>query len=331
MSRLFQAWDRLLTRPAPPICLAVVRVLTGLFTLHYITAKGRWLGFVESQPASVFTPLGLTSHLSAPLPAEVTTALGIATTVMGVLFTLGLLWRVSGPVFGLLLLYTMTYRNSWTMIFHHENMLVIHVFILGLLPAAGRLALDPWLRRAWAGMRWLGAAPRQDPAPTWQTGWGLKMLQISATVPYVVAGVAKLRNSGLSWALGDNLREQVLMNGIFYELLRGGSGDITYTAVHWTWVWLPLSCASLALEFGAPLALLGGRWALGIVTSLIGLHWGILWIMGIYFDYQLCGVAFACFVPWDRLSLRGILPARGAASSHPPGSSADPPGPSSSG
>jgi len=288
--------------PAPPARLAVVRVLTGLFAVWYITQHGRWLARYEGQPASVFTPVGLTSHLSGPLAPETTAALGIATMVAGLMFTLGLLWRLSGPAFAGLLLYTMTYRNSWTMIFHHENMLVLHVVVLGLVPAAGAWALDPWLRRRWPALRWLGAAPAQDDRPRWQAGWALRMLQVGATVPYVVAGVAKLRSeAGWAWALGDNLRDQVLMNGIYYELLRGGAAQITTAIVHWSFIWTPLAVVTLIVELGCPLALLGGRWAAGIVLALIGLHWGIIGIMGIVFPYQLCGVAFACFVPWERL------------------------------
>jgi len=319
----------MLFQPAPPVRLAVVRVLTGLFALWYITLAGRWLSSSEGQPASVFAPTGLTSHLSAPLSLQTTELLGIATTVAGVLFTLGLLWRISGPAFGLLLLYTMTYRNSWSMIFHHENMLVIHVAILGFVPAAGRLSLDSWLGRMWHGIRWLGATPTQASAPNWRTGWALRMLQLGATVPYVVAAVAKVENTGWSWGNGENLRDQVLMNGIYYEMLKGGSGDITFSAVHWTWVWAPLAIATFVLEFGAPLALLGGRWAASIVIGLLGLHWGIVWIMEIGFPYQLWGIAFACFVPWERISLRSVLPARGGADIHLPGSSGDLPAPSS--
>jgi len=303
VSRLRARWAATMLAPAPPVRLAVVRILTGLFALWYICKYDRWLSEFEGLSARVFAPIGLTSHLHAPLPDATVMALGIATTVAGVLFTLGLLWRLSGPAFALLLLYTMTYRNSWSMVFHHENMLVLHVLILGFLPAAGVLAIDPWLRRRWPRLGWMGATPALDPQPRWQIGWGLKLLQIGATVPYVVAGVAKVNGkAGWAWALGDNLRDQVLMNGIYYELLMGGAKAITAVSIHWTWAWVLLAAGTLVLEFGAPLALLGGRWAVGVVVGLIGLHWGILWIMGIHFDYQLFGVAFACFVPWERLA-----------------------------
>jgi hypothetical protein len=281
----------------------------------------------------VFVPIGATSHLSAPIPDPVLATLGIITTVAGVMYALGFLWRLSGPAFGGLLLYTLTYRNSWSMIFHHENMLALHVLVLGLMPAAGALALDPWLRRRWQWLRWLGAAPGQPSAPDWRSGWALKMLQIGATVPYVVAAVAKVRSkAGWAWALGDNLRDQIMMNGIYYEMLRGGANEMTFEASHWTWVFTFLAVATLIVEFGAPLALLGGRWAAGFVLSLIGLHWGILWIMGIVFPYQLTGLAFACFVPWERLpSLIRRSPRTdpGEASTHPPESSGLPPVPSS--
>ena len=49
------------------------------------------------------------------------------------------------------------------------------------------------------------------------------------------------------------------------------------------------------LELGAPLALLSRRssviWA--VIACLF--HWGVFFVMGITFRYQLCGIAFAAF------------------------------------
>ena len=301
MSRLYPRLEQLFLPSAPATRLAVVRVLTGAFALWYIHVTNGWIAIFDDSPRSVFAPIGVTSHLSDPLSGTTLVLLSQATLLSGILFTLGLLWRISGPAFAGLLLYTMTYRNSWSMVFHHENMLVIHVLILSLAPAAGALALDPWLSRKWPVLRRLGFAPPGPAGERWIEGWVLKMMQIGATVPYVVAAVAKVRSkSGWAWALGDNLHDQVMMNAIYYELLRGMAPPITFEVNHWTWIWTVLAIGTLILEFGAPLALLGGRWALTVVLGLFSLHWGILWIMGIPFSYQLCGIAFACFVPWER-------------------------------
>ena len=60
----------------------------------------------------------------------------------------------------------------------------------------------------------------------------------------------------------------------------------------------------MALELGAPFALVGGTltrlWVLGSWL----LHIGIIALMGILFPYPVLGVAYACFFPVERLGQR---------------------------
>jgi hypothetical protein len=72
-------------------------------------------------------------------------------------------------------------------------------------------------------------------------------------------------------------------------------------------VFTVLAVGTLVLELGAPLALLNPWLGYLFVLSMIGVHWGIRWMMGIDFLYQLYGVAYAAFVPWEKL----LMPLRG--------------------
>jgi len=49
-------------------------------------------------------------------------------------FVLGWRHRVSGPLFAALLLWTISYRNSWSMVFHSDNVLVLHAAALASPP-----------------------------------------------------------------------------------------------------------------------------------------------------------------------------------------------------
>ena len=52
------------------------------------------------------------------------------------------------PIAAALLLWTLSYRNSWGLPFHTENLLVLHVIALALAPAADAWALGAAKRRA---------------------------------------------------------------------------------------------------------------------------------------------------------------------------------------
>jgi hypothetical protein len=74
------------------------------------------------------------------------------------------------------------------------------------------------------------------------------------------------------------------------------------------WLFPPLAVATLAVELGAPLALLGGRVARVWALLAWGFHVGVAAVMAIVFPYSLLGIAFAPFFNVEQLPLR--LPAR---------------------
>jgi hypothetical protein len=303
MKRLAAILDRWWFPAVSPTRLAVIRIFTGLFSVWYISRRGQWLDPFESKSPDLFDHLGLTTLLDGPLMPGTVETLGVLTMVTGVLFVLGLWWRVAGPAFALLLLFTMTYKNSWGMLFHSENMMIRHVLVLGFMPSSGTLALDPLIRRKFQSpvLGWLGFAPGTL-QPHWQVGSAIRMLQMVTTFPYVVAGFAKvLGPAGWSWALGGNLRDQVGMNGIWYAMTTGRAQDITYQVYDWDWPWTFMAIVTLVVEFGAPIAMFHRRLGYAFVAIVLGLHWGIDFLMGIAFKYQMYAVAFVCFVEWERL------------------------------
>ena len=77
------------------------------------------------------------------------------------------------------------------------------------------------------------------------------------------------------------------------------------------WLFEILAIGSLVLELGAPLFLLNRRVAQVWAVNAFLMHWGIYFIMGITFRYQISGVAYAAFFSWERLLQ--LWPARKAA------------------
>ena len=58
---------------------------------------------------------------------------------------------------------------------------------------------------------------------------------------------------------------------------------------------------TLVVELGAPLALLGRRWAYTWVALAWSFHVAVLALMAVLFPYPLVGVAFASMLPVERL------------------------------
>lgn len=129
---------------------------------------------------------------------------------------------------------------------------------------------------------------------------------------YLVTGVAKVAGPlGWSWATGEAMRSQVAADAIRKEVLGDAGSPLFYVLFDQVWLFTILGAVSLALELGAPVALLNRRlgqwWALGAFL----MHWGILFIMGIKFHYHLSGIPFASFFDVDRLAAWWrALPAR---------------------
>jgi hypothetical protein len=271
--------------PGSPLRLGAVRVVVGAFTTWLLNRY-----------------VGVAWFLDHPLAPELYLGLHRTALVLAVLFTLGFAYRVVGPACALLSLFVITYGgNSWSFIFHTENVLCLHLLVLGFTPAAGALSVDALLAPRLPRVLALPCAtPRPGPTDP-ESGWPVRLVQLCVALAYLMAGIAKVRAGGLAWMHGDNLRDQIALNGLYYELLAGGAKEVTFQVYGWETVFTVLAVGTLVLELGAPLALLNPWLGYLFVLSMIGVHWGIRWMMGIDFLYQLYGVAYAAFVPWEKL------------------------------
>ncbi|MDQ3154779.1 MAG: hypothetical protein M3R63_24635 [Actinomycetota bacterium] len=267
----------------PPARLGLVRALVGGYTLVYLARRRRMFRRVVRTERALFAPVGPVRALHRPLPPRVADVVNDATLATTVLFAAGVGHRLTGPVHGALLTWTLAYRNSWSMIFHSDNTLVLHTLVLGAARAADAVPIDSLVR---------ADVPTAHP----RYGWPLRLMNAASTATYLLAGVSKVAGeSGWSWARGDALRRQVAIDGLRKEVFGSRAAPVVYAMYRHRHLFTAMAVGSLVVELGAPLALVDRRvgrvWAL----ATLGLHWGILAVMGIRFRYQLSGVAFA---PW---------------------------------
>jgi len=272
--------------PAPSLRLAVVRVLICSFAVVWLLGFGPLLLSGLWSPAERFEPIGVASLLSAPLAPALGVGAWLLTLIAGIAALLGWRFRLIGPMFALGLLWVTTYRNCWGMIFHSENLLVMHTLILAMLPASDAWSLDA--RRASRS-----ALPEARSDPHWRYGWGLRLMAAVTVLAYLLAGVAKLRNAGPAWLDGDVLLSQVAWDNLRKIELGDLHSPIGATLSAYPAVFIPLAWTSMILELGAPLALFGRRVAWVWAVGMWAFHVGVLLIMAISFMYPLSGVAFA--------------------------------------
>ena len=267
--------------------LAATRFWTGLFATVYLLARVPNLWSVAFLPAHRFDPVGPVAVLSMPLAPALYLPIVLLTLALAPLFAIGWRYRWVGPIFAVLLLGVLSYRNSWGMVFHTENLLVLHVLILSLSPA--------------------GAGVESDNKEHHAARWILRWMSFATVCTYFVAGWAKLERVGFHWFEGEMVQRQVAYDNARKLLLGDFYSPLGLWLAQWEWIWAPLAIAAFALELGAPLAMLHPRIAWIWAVGAWGFHVGVLLTMGILFPYPLFGIAYASFGAPERwFRFRGL-------------------------
>jgi hypothetical protein len=280
-ARLARGWFA----PAPAERLAALRIAVGGFATVWLLARLPELAAMARSPASQLAAVGVVRVLRAPLPPGAVIAIAVATIALLAAFTLGVAYRVAAPLAALGALWTLSYRSSWGMVFHTEDLLVLHLLALAAAPAAD----------AWA----LGA-PRARGDRSAGYGWAIRLLAALTCATYLLAGVAKLRLAGVHWLDGAQLGSQIAIDNLRKALLGGATAPLAAPLVAHPAGLAIASIATLAIELGAPLALLGGRTARVWAAAAWAFHAGVILVMNVWFPYPLCGVAFLPLIAAER-------------------------------
>jgi hypothetical protein len=287
------AWQRVFDRvwfcAAPAERLAALRIFVGLFACAYALGRFPYLVTYAGFNPSAFSPIGIVAILDRPLVPAAVYAIAALTAALSIPFVLGWRMRIVGPAFALVLLWTLTYRNSWGMIFHTENLLVIHVLLLGVTRSADAWSLDA--RRTGASFE-----------PHGRYGWPIKAMGWVLVGTYVLAGIAKLRYGGPEWTDGDVLRNYVATDNLRKVLLGSSHSPLAGLFLTRSWLLSALAYVTLIVELGAPIAMLGGRTAALWVATAMGFHWGVFALMVIVFPYPMFGVGFLCLFRAEALA-----------------------------
>lgn len=255
--------------------LRVTRFLVGLFATVYCLVRIPYLADFSRKAETSFAPAGPVAILSHPLPSATTWIAALLTVGLGIAFVLGRQLRAVGPAFFVMLLWSLSYANSWGKLLHSENLVLLHVGILAL------------------------AGERRDPKTA---GWVLRTMAIVTVATYLLAGITKLRNGGGGWLTGEALGGWLAWDALRkIELGSTASPVAPFIAAHPALLQL-LAIYTLIVELGAPVALVSPKIARGWALLAWGFHFGILLTMWIGFFYPLTGIALLSLLPAEKLS-----------------------------
>jgi hypothetical protein len=286
--------DRWLMAPAPAARLAVFRIAIGVFASVYLVVRLPVLLSMGDERSVEWQPLGVLWWLGDPLPGWVVGGAVAVSIALAGAFATGVAFRTVGPAFAIVLLFVTTYRSSGGQLLWFDNLLVLHVLVVGFSPAADALRVGD---RGEVG----GDGPRY--------GWPLRLAAIATVVTYALAGVAKLRIGGLAWLDGDSLRNHVAYSATRLRVLGGTPSPLAEPMMALGWIFTPLAIATLVVELGAPLVLVLPKLRVPWVALAWCMHAAIAATMFVVFPYPLALIAFAPLFRLERL-----LPPRRSAS-----------------
>jgi hypothetical protein len=272
------ALGRWLFRPVNVRALAAVRIAIGSYGLVWLLFSSPELLGLGGLDRARFDPVGIVAVSGAgPMSTRSIAFLLAGTIAAAAAVVAGWRFRVTGPAFAIGLLWLTTYQNSWSKLLHSENLLVIHALVLAVSPAA-----DAWAVRRRGGERAVGV----------RDGWPLRAMALATVGSYVLAGVAKLRNAGWAWFDPENLRNWLAYDLVRKELFGDPYLPVALPALRHPWLLLPAVVATIAVELGAPVALVGRRWAWRWCLAAWSFHVAVVLSMSVVFPYELVGLAY---------------------------------------
>jgi hypothetical protein len=277
---------------APARRLAVFRVLLGTFVTLYLLIRLPVFLELGHRSPNRFVPVGVFRIVGHPMPTRANDLFVAATVASGVLFTLGWRFRITGPTFALCVLVVASHRSSWGQLLHFENLMTLHLVVVGLSKSSDAWSLDARRRRSSVELDLHNGHARY--------GWPLRLAAVITVTTYVIAGVAKIRYGGLEWMTGETLRNHIAYSATRLDLLGGNPAPLAELVVKNPQLLRPAAALSVAIELVAPIALFGGRWRTTWVVAAWLMHVGIYATMFVGFPSPLFLVAFAPMFELER-------------------------------
>jgi hypothetical protein len=289
---LFDDWLR---QPVPIARIHCFRALVALYSTIYLLVRFAVLWSLGDRSVTGFDPVGIWWWLATPLPAGAVRVVLIVAVVACAAMVVGRALRIVAPTAALCVLALTTYRSSFGQLLWFDNLMVLHLVLLGGWSVVFIRSKDSDCDHE--RKIDVHAAGRDE-----VSGFVLRLAALATVITYVLAGVAKLRIGGWAWIDGDALARHIAFSAARLELLGASPSPVAAPILRVPGLLTVAAVVTVLTELLAPLALLGRRWAAGWTAAAWLLHLGVAATMFVVFAYPLVLVAFAPLFRLERLS-----------------------------
>jgi hypothetical protein len=247
--------------------------------LWHPVAIHRWLPFVS-------------------LSAEALRWIGVSFLVSLALSALGLFTRITTACSLVLALVCLGYVNDFGFVDQQNNLTMLVLGGMAFGRTGDAFSLDAWFRR-----RSGTSVPLQ---PSGEYRWPIRFAALCLVLVYFSSAIAKLRESGFGWTRGEDLAWLITSHSL------GDPSTLRFGVVPYAWalnvakntaLCSLLAKSTLALELGAPLALLDRRAFAVTMFALFVMTASMSALMGVTFALTFSPV-YAMEVPWASIRRR---------------------------
>lgn len=284
MHALRQWAERFWFAAAAPFDLGVSRALFYAILL-IVCGRADFSGWGEVAPV-FWMPMPVFSWLHIPLA---TPAVLVAMQAMWkaslLLSCVGLLTRLSTFIAFALGTYLLALGGNFGHVHHANPLIVVVLATLALSRCGDACSLDRLLSRL------------PPPAPSGEYTWPIRLTCVLLALVFFAAGTAKLRLAGPAWADPENLR-LILMRSYYHFPTTDPWTPWGLWIAQKPWLCGLMGAGTLALEVGAPLALVDRR-----LRAIIVPGWFVMLIAFRALIGPTFMTLFACapfWVPWHR-------------------------------
>lgn len=304
MKSLAERWNRFWFEPSTADNLGLARILLfGTMAVFYIStpylfpAWGYHETFSEWGGVShvFWKPIWLFRTLHLPLFSvnEITVMDAIWKTSL-IFSAIGLFTRFSNFVSFLICIYLFGIQNNFGRT-HHLEIILLWAFLIMTFSRCG----DSWSVDRLIKTARTGAGPgSQTPKLSAEYTWPIRLMWVVMAMIYFVAGLSKMRHSGIAWVTSDSM-SYFLMRPPYHvadaePLLNWG----LWMSRH-AWASHGMALMGVGLELSYPIALFSRRLRYVIMASGIMMQTGIALFMGPNF-YQMI-LCQLLWLPLDRI------------------------------
>jgi hypothetical protein len=277
----------------------VCRLLSVAVFLNYLWRArfGEWalVGDALWQPTPIFELLGL-----RPVSPDLLQAMGVTCKVALAGAAIGLMTRTSCLLAAVLTFYLLGLTHCFGKVNRADAIVPVILLILAVARSGDAWSADAVIKRARA------RGPAHDP-PAAEYGWPVRVVWLLAVSVFFAAGMAKLLESGLSWAFSENLRD-ILIGQHYVEL--HPFGTLGFAIAEHPTLYVPLAIGILAVETLSPLALFSTTARAVIVPALLLFIVSLPALFGFSFPPYYGMLAF--WVPWNRVGVAFVRRTRTA-------------------